>query len=246
MPVAKKIDHSYFDILTPKSAWLLGFWTADGCAYQKRERRVHIISFSQKAKVVLEMVKRELSSEHRISGPDQAGCHTFQFCSEIMYHRLCQIFGTDDLTAKSLTLQWPVNLPQELMWPFMRGWCEGDGNFRFSNGSPRLTLVCGSFGMLAAARSRIEQETAVSCSIVPSGNAFHMWSAGINAKILVWLMYQDAGIRMESKKRIVEQILEWKTKRFPSKLAGRTYTQYAPFIKASFGSSVRERGKDGR
>jgi len=204
MPRAKAVNHHYFDELSERSAWMLGFWMADGSITKRYHS--YQIAFYQKDRGVLEMIKKELGSEHTICGCTRA--YQLQFCSKHMGKTLYDIFRHSDLSEKSCCVEWP-KLPDGVFWDFMRGWVDGDGHIRCEYGQHRLTICCGSLPFLSAARDEIEKYTGILCSIKGGGSVNYMSCYGVYAQAIVGLMYHGASLYIERKKEDAEKLIAW-------------------------------------
>jgi hypothetical protein len=231
MPKAKAVNHHYFDELNERSAWLLGLWAADGCVYRKKTSTV--VSFAQSNRSLLERVKTELGSEHRISCYAKNGAMTLQFCSTPMAESLCRIFGVDDLWRKSRSLPWPTELPVQLFWHFLRGIVDGDGCYRVSRGQPRLIITGGAMSFLSSISDGIEHRTGVIPAIYgkADGRNYNLTINGVNAAIVSHKMYVGATIYSEAKRRDADVALQWKAERPPVNLSAKTVARFGDLIR---------------
>jgi hypothetical protein len=226
--VTKAVNHHYFDELNERSAWMLGFWAADGSIVT--QRNYHSVTFTQKDVDVLRMVQRELGSEHKLL---KGRAHTLRFTSDVMYQSLCDIFGVDDLHRKSRILKWPKHLPEHLFWHFMRGWIDGDGCYAAyeKDSVYRLAISSSSRAILNTAKAKIAERTGVECNDGQTAETvFVIHCAGINAKILIHHLYDGATIWIPRKKQMADAIMGLKLGQVPRNLSDKTVELYPDLI----------------
>jgi len=61
------VDHDYFKELTPGSSYFLGLWVADGSfSFSKNGNAYFSISLKKDDVEILELLRKELKSEHKI------------------------------------------------------------------------------------------------------------------------------------------------------------------------------------
>lgn len=225
----KVVNHRYFDELNERSAWVLGFWMADGSIVKRHHS--YQVSFVQKDRVLVEAIKAELGSDHAISRLLRA--HSLTFMSKHIGLRLHEIFGMDDLMSKSNRLQWPVLLPDTLFWHFLRGWSDGDGHIKSSYGTNRFTLTCGSEQILRTLCYKLTQKTGIECSIYLGTHGHHMTCCGINAKALIQEMYRNATIWYSARRKQAERLMDWKAPQVPRNVSEKTAMLFPTLIQSS-------------
>ena len=93
------VDEDFFKNWNREMAWTFGYWIADGWM----SRNKNIISFSSNDHDLLEIVKSNLKSMHKIS-KDKNNVFQFRFSNKILYDDLFERGGTP---AKSLSIQFP-------------------------------------------------------------------------------------------------------------------------------------------
>lgn len=240
MPRAKAVNHHYFDELNERSAWMLGFWAADGSLVMRG--RTCQIAFYQKDRSVLEAIKTELGSEHAIARPARA--NALVFSSKHMGERLHAIFGMDDLMSKSNRIAWPSLLPESLFWHFLRGWSDGDGHIRSSRGANRFMIVSGSRRILDVLASKLLSRTGIRCSVRAMSSAHLLSCCGINAKVIVQQMYLGATIWCPARRKQADALMAWKAPQVPRNISEDTARMFPDLIRVSLahGASNSESG----
>lgn len=66
MPIARKKDDNFFKKWSPEMAYVIGFFTADGCMIRNK-RGAHFIEFQITDKDILIKIRKVLQSNHKIS-----------------------------------------------------------------------------------------------------------------------------------------------------------------------------------
>jgi hypothetical protein len=128
MPIFKTVNPKFFSVWNPEMAYVLGYFTADGCMLVNK-RGAHFIEFTSIDIELLLLVQKALGSNHAISVrnrfafPQNVGYRLQIGCKEIFKDLL-----TLGLTpAKSNTLRLPL-IPVECFNHFVRGYFDGDGH----------------------------------------------------------------------------------------------------------------------
>ena len=137
------VNHSFFRQWSPRMAWVLGFWAADGHVSISKGHDPNV-GFSQKDDRVLEKIKLFLGSMHSIV-PRKNGVFSITYSSKRQYEDLCIIFN-QDVQRKSKTLLFP-SIPTGFEKAFIRGFIDGDGSLYWSShkyASPRMSALSAS------------------------------------------------------------------------------------------------------
>ena len=148
------IDEDFFKNWTKEMAWTFGLWIADGNIYKKQ----NIISFVSNDYDMLEIVKSNLKSEHKISRCDNA--FQLHISNKIMYGDLLKLGG---IPRKSLTIKFP-EIPDEFLSHFIRGEFDGDGGFcvREQNKHKYLESYCtGNIDFLTILIEKIKENAGI-------------------------------------------------------------------------------------
>jgi hypothetical protein len=115
------VDHSYFSKLTDESAYWLGFISADGCVHKAHLR----IDLGVKDMPHLLKLRDALSSTHPVSQiPSRPSIARFVVSSPDIVKDL----GTYGVVPnKTFKLEFPSNIPDDLLRHYIRGFFDGDG-----------------------------------------------------------------------------------------------------------------------
>lgn len=125
MPIYKKVNKDFFKKWSPKMAYVLGFFAADG--YMTLNKRgAYFWSIQIKDKDLLESIRESIQSNHKIGVKFKSGkvSYRLQIGSREMYTDL-QKLGMCQNKTKSLTVP---NIPNRYLTHFTRGYFDGDGN----------------------------------------------------------------------------------------------------------------------
>lgn len=149
-PTKYQIDDNYYEkIDNQEKAYFLGWIASDGCFVERLN--AIILNLQARDIEILEKFKKSLKSDAPIfvyerpksfeNKKQEMGKYCkFSFSNKKIGNDIKQYGITE---AKSLTLKWPPNLPEEYIWAFCRGWFEGDGTIVTSfgkNGNYRCNL----------------------------------------------------------------------------------------------------------
>lgn len=125
--VARRIyslNRKAFDKLTPASVYWLGFIYADGYIYEKRNELT--IKLKTSDRIILEKFREFLGSSHpiKIARSNEHRALRIRIKDKYLVDRLRE-FGLHQ--RKSLDLEFPTCLPENLYSDFIRGYFDGDG-----------------------------------------------------------------------------------------------------------------------
>lgn len=137
------INENYFDnIDTQNKAYFLGLLFADGCNCSNN--RI-ILSLQERDKHILESFVKELECNYKIKtikynekNPNWQNQCKLDITNKHMSHALCDI---GMVYAKSLVLDFPNNIPENLISHFLRGYMDGDGCICFKEGRYFCTIT---------------------------------------------------------------------------------------------------------
>lgn len=176
-PLQPRCDESFFNAWTPESAYVLGYFTADGCMF-RNPRGSYYLDFTSTDRELVDLVKRLLQAPQRVNNMQPKGRarkirYHLQIGSKRLFERLRALGFTE---RKSLTLRFPT-IPSGVLPHFVRGYFDGDGSVivgRFRRGPNRpgqYLNVCrarftsGSHAFLWKLRARIRR-----CSSIRGGS----------------------------------------------------------------------------
>lgn len=142
-----KIKKDIFDpIDTPEAAYILGFYIADGYVSGNK----FVITLSEKDKEILEKIRDYMSPVTKLcyhkERINKAGIithpmYSFSFACKEIVSKLEEL----GLGSKKTYLEKSIKsiVPKELMWDFIRGYWDGDGNVNSSEVTKNVILKNG-------------------------------------------------------------------------------------------------------
>ena len=133
-----KFNKDFFKTWTPEMAYVLGFMYADGDIEDNRKSsRTQYTTFASTDKEILEAIKKVMNSSHNLNyraahnvtyknGKTyrSKGIYRLRIGSKEMYEDLLKLGLTP---RKSLTIEFPKNIPNQYLNHFIRGYFDGDG-----------------------------------------------------------------------------------------------------------------------
>ncbi|MFE4029189.1 LAGLIDADG family homing endonuclease [Priestia sp. YIM B13551] len=208
--MVKSINEEFFDTWTEESAYVLGYIWADGCLTKNKNN--YRVSFCSNDKEIVEKINRVMKSEYAIS--EYKGSYSTGFSKPRMIKKL-RSFGL--IERKSLDKKFPVGIPSEFLRHFVRGYFDGNGYFTYEawkNGKRRLIsgFATGS-GVFAEQLSGVVHELGMKHANVQHidrrksgrGQYYQMRYYQRDTVKLADVMYKDATIYMERKKKLYEE-----------------------------------------
>ena len=130
------INHDYFKTWSRNMAYIFGLWCADGNIGNNGGWQFSI-KLHKNDKYLLQQVLDEMQSEHKIYDRKDNSCE-FIIGSKTIYNDIVNLGGEE---RKSLSLKFP-HIPHEYMSDFIRGYFDGDGSIRKTNG--HQVNICGT------------------------------------------------------------------------------------------------------
>ena len=209
------VDENYFDIIdTQNKAYILGMLYADG--YNCEQKGSIRLSLQCEDKDILEKIRNEMKSEKPLSFK-KCNDHIASngFCSKDMYTLdIYSAYMSRSLVRcgmkqnKSLTLEYPKCIPEELHSHFIRGYFDGDGSLHFYTNKrgyvqPTLTITstqCFCDTALSILRDSLGVGGGIYDASCHNGITKVLTFCGINQckSILDWI-YLDANLYMSRK-----------------------------------------------
>lgn len=130
------IDESYFDSIdTPNKAYVLGLLYADGCNHV--ETNLIKLGLQERDAYILRDIKEDMRSTHPIKAAmlsDKNPNHQNFYELYIVNKHMSEVLSSLGVVkAKSLKLTFPEFIDEDLMWHFIRGYCDGDGSITDTN-----------------------------------------------------------------------------------------------------------------
>jgi intein/homing endonuclease len=209
-----KLNESYFSTIdTQDKAYILGILYADGCILEKS--KTIKISLKESDNHILKKISSLIYIDYRPldreicknSYSNNTIINTLRICSLIMYVDLL-VHGLTP--RKSLTLEFPKTIPNNLMSHFLRGYLDGDGwisvTTRKYKGNPSTKRI--RCGFLCSKEFSVElinflNNLNVKSSIVIDHRCSQIYDVRItsnkSSKILLDFIYKDATIYLQRK-----------------------------------------------
>jgi len=179
----------YFeDIDTEAKAYWLGFLYADGGVTERR-LSIHLKECDQPH---IERFQQAIGSTHKLY-PTKSGCvrvdiSSTPMCRDLMRHGV--------LPNKTLTLQPPANLNENLTAHFIRGFWDGDGSIGFYGKYEQLHMsATGTEAMMTWIQDRLPANSYIDMS----GTQHRVRSTSRAARVNLDYLYGDCYIALDRK-----------------------------------------------
>lgn len=211
----------FFDTWNPESAYVLGFFAADGCMYHSRNGGHSTgglyITFGSADLQLIEIIKRIMGINNKIETQDRSSKgyqpkHSLRIVNEKAYKRLLSLGFTP---AKSLTLQFP-DVPDSVLSHFFRGYFDGDGCVHFAKyrrrGSNKINyrhifsvrFTSGSRDFLASLQQRLVKTANIGHgSLHPHGPNWELSYATHDSRQLYQFMYPTPTVPCLQRKKVI-------------------------------------------
>jgi len=197
--------YPFFEQWSEESAYIVGFFAADGWAVKRGPESVRI-GFAQKDPDILYTIRDTLNTGEVYKA--KRGMHRYYFQSVRTYEWMCRLFGRD-VSRKCHTLQWP-SVPDAYIRHFMRGAVDGDGSLfrRKQDGLWDFAYTTSSEEFIRAFSEKVLDKTGIELNLTLNKiNVWHARSAGIKAVCLSDWLYRDAAIALERKAWIAREMM---------------------------------------
>ena len=206
-------NYNYFDIIdTEDKAYFMGFLWADGFC-DKNTGNV-TITLQEEDGYILEEFKKHIGYTGQIRWKDRISKNrkpTYQL--QLMSKYLSNTLDSHGMVkAKSLILEFPVCIPDNLMNHFVRGYFDGDGSAFFSGKESGISF-CGTFSVLSNIKQKINEtyniEKGCLCERTKDKSPVkQLLFSGSNLVSLVRdYLYKDATIYLHRKYNILQRVI---------------------------------------
>src|SRR3989338_6815394 len=210
MPIYRTLNQNFFKKWSPKMAYVLGFFAADGNMIINN-RGAHFMEFVSTDKSIIVKIKNALCSNHKISCRKRdkkwKPAYRLQIGSKEIFSDLV---GLGMMPAKSNIIKLP-NIPDDYFNDFLRGYFDGDGHvsvstYRRKGRKSKSTIIITGF--TSGSRKFLEElklilenhKVAVGGSLYTT-NGHHLCFSTRDSLRLYNFMYQkEKGLYLRRKK----------------------------------------------
>lgn len=183
------VNEDYFKTWSNNMAYILGFFIADGMVSSNHQ----MISFSQKEKYILENIRSELDSNHKIT-KNNSDVYLLNINSKEMKKDLKEIHGIGP--NKTSNIKFPY-VPKEYMSHFVRGYFDGDGFVKYEKYF--ISFVGGSKLFMQSLRNVID-EYGFETNFTEHDTYYRVYVSGRKTiKLFSDWMYQNKGLYLRRK-----------------------------------------------
>lgn len=212
------VNDNYFDVLdTPNKAYILGLLYSDGCNYVKSNYM--FIELQDRDKAILEKIAKEMEITYPLienklhdKNPNWKNTYRLNWHSEHMSKRLCEL-GV--VPKKSLIIQFPQWMPDELMPHFMRGLMDGDGLIWAKGGRYFITIAsskefCEDLQAYVYNHFGDEYSSSINLTHNKEASNCRIWRLGQKQHVKTFLdwIYKDADLYLNRKFLTYQYIVE--------------------------------------
>lgn len=204
-------EHYFDEIDTPNKAYILGFFYADG--NNSIDKNTVCMALQERDKDVLEAIRKEIGSTKPLEFVNRSkkrseGCNCQDQYKLVMYSEyMCKTLQEKGMVPrKSLVLQWPNFLSDDLYPHFIRGFLDGDGTIDNRKSSYRASFL-GPYNFCKDALEYIESKLGIRGYIYEN-----VCENGITANLIINhkeqvkkfldYIYQDADLYLKRKYNI--------------------------------------------
>lgn len=211
------VNSHYFDVIdTPNKAYCLGLLFSDG-TISSLDKHIVRLSLQERDKNILEKMLIDMESNyplHFIDCNSKNPNHKNQYFFSINDKGLCEgLYNHGMYANKSLTIEYPINMPSEFDKDFIRGLLDGDGSI---SNCGHHAMITGTEMILTTIKSIVDKELNIHSSICNCGKShnpitkdFKVYGRRQAYTFLSWL-YDDAELYIDRKYNMY--ISEYKNK----------------------------------
>lgn len=198
-----RVNEKFFSRLNNDSAYVLGFWIADG---HIEKRNKNLLSFSQKEQDILMQIKEKMNASYKVSPSKNKGYRlsisSKQLCDDI--RKMCNF----DLTqSKTIVADYPI-IPARLDSHFIRGVFDGDGSTWMSKKGQLCISIVGTMKLNLQIQQRLIDNCSVNKTKISDKGVFSelIYTGNLQVKRILDWMYKDASISLKRKKKFYDSI----------------------------------------
>lgn len=189
------INQDYFKTWSSNMAYILGFWFADGCIYGGK---MFDITTHAKDKYIIKKFAEELEYNGPIIDYADRQAARLNFSCVIIYNDLVNLGGSE---RKSLTIEFPDQIPKEYLSDFIRGYFDGDGCIYCKKNNRVITSFCsGSKKFLDKLWEILKEEAGVEGGYYCSSNKTISFGKADSLKIGRFMFKNNPELFLKRKK----------------------------------------------
>lgn len=213
------LNEDFFERLIPQSAYVFGYWVADGYMHHDRHYKV---CFSSKDRLHLEAVKRAMGSNTNLYQEKRNSIRGKHFelntYSKKLFMDLQKLGG---FSRKSTTILFPA-IPDNLLPDYLRGYFDGDGSVHeikykkrkngkvYSCSEIRSNFTCGSIKYIYKLRDLLTQRLGLSLKAIGQYGP-HQFKLGYGQKdtlrLLRYMYYPNHCLSLDRKAKYLKFFL---------------------------------------
>jgi hypothetical protein len=196
----------YFDIIdSDRKAYWLGLLYADGNIHRRvKKMRLKLI---EPDKYLLEAMSKDIEYQGPLyfSKASDIGNHDLWSLEIADVHMVESLYEIGLYPNKSLTVEFPSlrHLSDDLFWPFIRGYFDGDGTICMDKNDRHhlVVQICVSEAFGRELKNKLEEKTGVHVTLFATKKSIYKVSIKGFRQCLFFLdkIYESATIRMERK-----------------------------------------------
>lgn len=209
MPKIVEVNKNFFKKWSFDMAYVLGFFTADGCL-TINPRGAHFIEFTNTDGDILEKIKRAMGSKHKISkriprNKNWRDSFRIQIGSKEMFNDLIEL-GFSTNKSKTVTLP---KIPKKYFTDYLRGYFDGDGCICYANYFRKqrnkyykhivITFTSGSRQLLEQLARQINQCVGINIPKIIYSRGYRLYYLNNNAIQLIKFIYNQPNIYLNKK-----------------------------------------------
>lgn len=206
------INENYFDSIdTPNKAYLVGLIYSDGCNYPPQHRVK--LELQERDKSILDRINSEIQSNKPLAfnnlnskNDNWQNTYRLDITNKHIPNRLVELGVVQN---KSLVVEFPTWLDEQLYAPFLRGYLDGDGHIEWSNS--RFITIVGTSQFCTHIKEFCEYSLDIKCAIHDTANKDSntklLYIGGkCRVKRFLDFVYKDADLYIERKYNLYQKI----------------------------------------
>lgn len=209
------VNENYFKKWSPNMTYILGYILADGCIGEgtyKGYSDALKFGVQKRDNDILEKIKKELSSEHKIS-----------LCKTANYLTITNQTIVNDLKKLGITYRKSLrenipDIPKKYIKDFIRGIIDGDGSIHFDKRNYPTLSVCGGKNTITFIQNHFLSKFNIYSKIAKIKKnercqfLFYIAYRANSAKTLIKYLYGNAELYLERKFKLAQRAFNVKMK----------------------------------